>query len=469
MLSILGSASMLSGCGSANKSAEDKKNRSPSVDKPLRILVIDGPELAKRIERYWAARSDAPFEITEATSTVAREQIRLAADVVVFPASLVGSLAEAGKIAPLDHEFLLSDAFRASDLLEHARTTEVAWGSETFTVCLGSPSLVLYYRADLLAAKGLAPPTTWAEYAEVVKVLAEAPAGVAQNWTSCIEPLTGRWGALTLLARAACYARHRSEYAALFDLATMQPLIDQPPFVRALEELLAVVKSQPHPILDASPASAKTAIYTGQCALAWSWPSSAAVESVEAIDPLAAQHLSIAQLPGSRDVYNFGAKRWEVREPGEAIQVPMLGVTGLSAAITATARQRRAAETFLAWISTSDDGVEVLANSSATTCFRKSQLAQIQPWCEANLSSAGAKAYAEVLTQTNHQGVTLLTPRLPGGEDYLLALGEAVRRVIAGEHAVTESLQQAAKRFGEITEVHGLSKQRTAYRRSLGL
>ena len=43
-----------------------------------------------------------------------------------------------------------------------------------------------------------------------------------------------------LLARAACYAAHRDNYSTLFNIATMQPLIDGPPFVQALEELVAV-------------------------------------------------------------------------------------------------------------------------------------------------------------------------------------------------------------------------------------
>ncbi len=68
---------------------------------------------------------------------------------------------------------------------------------------------------------------------------AEAP------WRGTVEPLGPGWAGLVLLARAAPYAKSQSNYSALFDMRTMEPLISGPPLVRALEELAAAAKLGP--------------------------------------------------------------------------------------------------------------------------------------------------------------------------------------------------------------------------------
>ena len=50
------------------------------------------------------------------------------------------------------------------------------------------------------------------------------------------------WAGIVLLARAAPYATHPSNYSKLFSIETMEPLVDGPPFVRALEELVATAR-----------------------------------------------------------------------------------------------------------------------------------------------------------------------------------------------------------------------------------
>ena len=62
----------------------------------------------------------------------------------------------------------------------------------------------------------------------------------------------------------------------------------------------------------------------------------------------------------------------------------------------------------------------------------------------------------------------LSTLRIPGRDQYLLALDQAVADALAGQDA-RAALETAANRWREITTQLGLEKQRAAYRRSLGL
>jgi multiple sugar transport system substrate-binding protein len=58
---------------------------------------------------------------------------------------------------------------------------------------------------------------------------------------------------------------------------------------------------------------------------------------------------------------------------------------------------------------------------------------------------------------------------LPGRAEYLAALDPPVAAAVRGQKAPADALRKAAARWKQITERLGLDRQRTAYRRSLGL
>jgi ABC-type glycerol-3-phosphate transport system substrate-binding protein len=78
-----------------------------------------------------------------------------------------------------------------------------------------------------------------------------------------------------LLARAAAYAKHRDNYSALFNIETMEPLVAGPPFVQALEELVATAKSGPADPFHYDPSKARAAFWRGECGIMLSWPTAA--------------------------------------------------------------------------------------------------------------------------------------------------------------------------------------------------
>ena len=102
-----------------------------------------------------------------------------------------------------------------------------------------------YYRADLLEKLHRKPPRTWKEYEELARLLREEGAKSGEEVAGEIRDgraLGPRLGGACLLARAAAYAKERDNYTTLFDEKTLEPAIAGPPFVRALEELVAATK-----------------------------------------------------------------------------------------------------------------------------------------------------------------------------------------------------------------------------------
>ena len=267
-----------------------------------------------------------------------------------------------------------------------------------------------------------------------------------------------------MLARAASYAKHRDNYSTLFHIDTMEPLVAGPPFVRALEELAAAAKFGPSDPLGNDPAAVREAFWRGECGMALTWPSAAAK-----LPPGNSVRAAVAPLPGSTEVYNIGNQAWEERSEDEDRQVPLLGIAGRIGLVSAGSKQPEAASQLLCWLSGKQVGPQVCAASPATTLFRRSHLESPQVWTEKPMPASTAVQYAAQTAATLGRQQWLSVPAIPGNQEYLAALDDAVEQTVAGDRSAAEALQQAADRWREITQRLGLESQKKAYRRSLGL
>jgi multiple sugar transport system substrate-binding protein len=451
---------------------------------PLRVLVIDDPELADALDRQWHARSQTKIEVRQATAADIAAKPRTEADVVIYPSSLLGTLAEIGAIIPLTDQQLNSPEFDRRDLLPLTARAEAQWGERTYAVSLGSPQLTLYYRADVFERLGLSPPATWRDYQNIAARLNDrdalgdlalgdlalgdlAPAEGAP-WHGTIEPLGPGWAGKVLLARAAAYARVRTRYSTLFDYSSMEPKIAEAPFVRALEELVAASKRMHPDAINWSPDDVRRQFHQGTSAMALTWPTSADALPVPPTDskPVA---IGIALVPGSPEFHSPFGKRWEARAEDENPRVPLLGVSGRMVSITSECQRPKASWNLIEWLTTDDDGLLVAPASRATTLFRTRHLAAPEAWVESGVGTEAAVQYADSVDAAQHASSWLVSLRIPGNDQYLAALDTAVHDAIAGKASPAKALQSAAQRWSEITESLGVESQRRAYQRSLGL
>lgn len=467
------------GCPSGVPEEPAQPSADPGPQRTLHVLVIDDGNLAEAIQRQWQARSDTPLELHRSTSAelAAAGAAGWRADVVVFPSGMLGELAEHRRIVPLGERQLESEAFARQDVFESLRRGESTWGNESFAVPLGSPQLVLMYRQDVFEAMGLAPPATWVEYQQLADRLAKRdelgdhapPAG--KPWVATREPLGKGWAGQLLLARAAAYVRHPHQYSTLFDLRDLRPLIDGPPFVKALEELVQAAEPPAESrVADSqgdTPAQVRLDFLAGRCAMALTWPSHA--DEPAGDQPAGeAMQVGFAQLPGSPDVFNFRNQQWETRTAGETTTVPLLASAGRLAALTRTGRRSSAANTMLLWLGGIELGDTVSPTSASTTLFRASQVGSARRWVNPQLGDRAAREYGELVAKTQSHAIWLSSIRIPGRQQYLAALDQAVWRALEGEPA-QDVLAVAAARWQEITDAIGRDKQKAAYTRSIGL
>ena len=481
---------LLAGCPS---SEPPKAVRSASL---LRLVVVDDPALAAAIGRLrgeWSGLWGSDLEVEQMSGDDLTNADQILADAIICPSHQLGFLAEKKRLVPVPHALLTGDeedsqidAAQWSEIFSLLRAREAVWGTDILAVPFGSPVLTCYYRADLLKKLDRKPPQSWAEYQELAELLAElgssgettggdcpdfrgAKMGLSPSpdspWYGAIEPLGPGWAGQVLLARAAAYASHQENYSSLFNFSTMDPLIDGPAFIRALEELVAVAAAGPADMLTYDLAAVRRAFWEGRCGLSLSWPTAADTDSSPTAD---AVEVGFAELPGAADVYNFVDQQWETRRPDEDQHVPLLGVAGRIGVVTSQSRWPKEAFELLFWLS-GEQFRQASAASPATTLFHQSHLSSAKSWVEKQIPAAQAAQYAALTQQTLSRGQRMFALRIPGRSEYLAALDEAVHRAVRGEQPPSESLAKAAAQWQEITQRLGRDQQSEAYYHSLGL
>ena len=220
--------------------------------------------------------------------------------------------------------------------------------------------------------------------------------------------------------------------------------------------------------MDYTPADVRREFFAGHSAMALSWPT-ADVHDPAGFAAAGAMSIGFVELPGSPEVFNPREQKWQSRKPDDDPRVPLLGIAGRLGSIVRNAPAPDAAFELLVWLSSDEWSAQISTASSATTLFRRSQVAKPQRWVEAGISADAAKQYAEVAAQSFSRPGWLFAPRLPGHEEYRAALDEAVGRAVAGTATPAEALTEAAARWQKITDRLGRAKQQRAYLHSLGL
>ncbi|HVU88644.1 MAG TPA: extracellular solute-binding protein [Pirellulales bacterium] len=476
-------------CGCRPQAPPEKNARAPLAGTELTLLVAGDEALAKSIallRGQWEGETESKLRVEsvseqELAAQAARGEV--SADAVIYAPRWLGTLAEGNAIRPLGAAMLDDSELDWPDVFELLETREVRWGTDVFAVPLGSPVLLCFYREDLLQALGRQPPRTWQEYQDLAAALAEHgpgnpsggekveadKTGALDAWCGTIEPRGPGWAGVTLLARAAAYARHPNHYSTLFNMVTMEPLIASPPFVRALEEMVAAARLSKDGSPDASPAGAWQALLNNRAGMALCWP--AADERTdkggEPGDAAEMPELGCVEMPGSVEVFNATSGQWE-RRPGDPVSVPLVGAAGHVGSIAAKSAHPEGAFRLLAWLASRKWSDRALTASADAAPFRHSQSTSPEAWSP-GLQPGAARVYVATVGASLSAAECLVAPQLPGADRYLMALDEAVRKALENKVGPKESLEGAAEQFRAITKELGLDRQRDAYQRSLGL
>jgi hypothetical protein len=221
---------------------------------------------------------------------------------------------------------------------------------------------------------------------------------------------------LLLLARAAPEVVTRSQLGVLFDLETMKPRITEPAFVGAFSELVAAHEGNGRSNGDDEPSSGLS-------------------------------------LQGKGDRESL---------------VPVIGYGDRLAAVTASSRNAASAFKLLEWLARSDTSSQLARAGDGVLPVRRSLVSSAK-WYDSGLTDEQREELAKSLEAAMTSEQALVVPRIPGVDEYMTALNDAVNSTTNDRVFPHAALEAAARQWEEITDARERGKQREAYLKHLGI
>jgi multiple sugar transport system substrate-binding protein len=319
----------------------------------------------------------------------------------------------------------------------------------------------------------LSAPRTWGEYARVVKTINERadeirPLLQIDNADRALiaEPYADDWAAKSFLARAAAYARNRSQYSCLFSIQVFEPQIDGAPFVRSLDELRAISNEVSDSFPFETPYEIAARFAAGELAMAVTWPES--LRMVQQQNTSRNLNASVTSMPGANEYFDKSSAKWQPRGETESPYVPLLGITGRCVGIGRRSASVDRAYDFILWLTDPQNSARTAGLSSDTTIARNSQTSSIATLLPSTFSSL-APSLAETVQQDQSRELSLTVLRVPGHDRYLQTLSTAIRQSLKSSETSQHILQGVRAEWSKITEELGKDKQVQAYAESLGI
>jgi multiple sugar transport system substrate-binding protein len=417
------------------------------------------------------------------------------ADVLVFPGESLGALIDAGLLAALPEAVVRPpapseepgyekgasseappDPLGFSDVVPAYRDQVTKYGDERMGLPYGGTGLVVVYRKDALsreenreeaekAGVPLEPPKTW-EALDALAAFFQGPDwdgdGAADSGIAlALGPDAEGVGLAAYLSRAAALGQHRDQYSFLFDSDAMDPRIESPPFVEALEKLAALKASGPEGVEGFGAEAAREAFRAGKVAILID----RAELSARWGEPKGQAKVGVMGLPGSERVYNPDRKEWEASSPpNRPSYLPRGG--GWLVAVTAKSPRREAAIDFLKYLVHPETAALVRVDRSFPMLPVRGSLLGQGPADPRAAPGVDGREWSRAVNQTLMAPRVVVGLRIPGAEDYLADL-EKARLAAVGGGPAAEALHAAAEAWRARTRSLGVERQLWHYRRSL--
>jgi multiple sugar transport system substrate-binding protein len=374
-------------------------------------------------------------------------------------------------LAPIPEEMLQSAQYR--DVLPHYQSI-ATWMGVPVQVPIDGDRHYLQYRRDLLedpgaraefkrkTGRGLEVPRTWQELNEVARFFqgrrtpdGSVVAGIAEVTVS--DALLGN----QFIKRAAPYAKHPQVGGGFyFDLETMEPLVNTPGFVRALEDFVAARDLHPPGGRTFDFPAVIRSFGRGEAVFSDSWDD----PFVQAMEPGSRlrNRVGAALSPGSREVWNRRTGRWDWFP--EVNRVPYI-VYGWTSAVARSSRHQEAAFDFLGFYANPENHAsDLLVGRFGMNPFRRADLDKGFWMRRAGWDEPVAASYVDTLDRMSRSRNRVLDLRIHLGQQYVYALSVGVYRALTGRESPQAALDEVAERWRQITARVGVERQRAAYR-----
>jgi multiple sugar transport system substrate-binding protein len=372
---------------------------------------------------------------------------------------------------------LAVDTLQFEDVIPAFRDQVSKYGSDRIALPIGGSALVLVLNraafdrsenrsAATAAGVALAAPKTWTELDSLARFFegrdwdgdGSKDHGIALPLGLDPEGV----GDAIFLARSAALGQHRDHYSLLFDSDAMEPRIATPPFVEALQALVALKSCGPPGTEGFDSEAARRAFREGKVALlidraeragSWGGPGAKAI--------------GVAPLPGSERVWEPVRKVWGRASPlNQPSYLPFGGGWLVGVTPTVKGRERDAALDFVRYLINPETSNRVRSDRDFRMLpVRASQVAQglLDPRSAPGVESP---QWSEAVDKTFVARRIVPGLRIPGANGYLDDLSKGRAAAAKGEPAES-ALRHVSEAWAARTRALGPDRQLWHYRRSL--
>ena len=189
-------------------------------------------------------------------------------------------------------------------------------------------------------------PKTWQQVQAVTKFLKgkKFQGKDVYGYLDAPKPWGG-FGFYFLGSRATAYAKHPDDKAWLFDADTMKPRINNPAWVRAIQDVIDALPSEPPDQINADPNQTGFSQFLGGTGSMVTWWGDVGSNAKTNDSSVIGDVCGFSILPGSDDVYNSKTGKWDKLASGAELLRPTAPISAGASmswpASTPTRRSRR--------------------------------------------------------------------------------------------------------------------------------
>ncbi|NSX56655.1 substrate-binding domain-containing protein [Parasulfitobacter algicola] len=407
-------------------------------------------------------------------------------DIIEMGAPFEGDVTGRGLADPMPD--WVKEVIDMDDYVGYLQEPVGTWDGQTYRISIDGDCHNFNYRKDYFENEEFAQawadegnegpweaPTTWQKVQAVSKFLS----GKTDPFTGLpahgyLDPLKG-WGGFGfyfLASRATAYAKHPDDPAWLFDPEDMKPRINNEAWVRAIQDVLDIMDTQPADQINADPGTTGFQQFLAGTGSMVSWWGDIGAGARTSDTSVVGDVAGFSILPGSDDVWNHNAGQWETLTSGPNF-APNMAYIGwgiyVMARVQGDDKKRTAAWSAAAHLGGRDLSLWCSAYPSGFQPYRNSHF-NIDEWEAAGYDRAFIEDFLGSQADSYNHPNSAIEPRIPGIFQYYSVAEDELAKIYAGEYATAQDGADAiAAAWEAITDQIGRDSQVALYRASLGM
>ncbi|WP_306119823.1 MULTISPECIES: sugar ABC transporter substrate-binding protein [unclassified Roseitalea] len=375
------------------------------------------------------------------------------------------------------------------DYVDYLKAPVGTWDGKTYRISIDGDAHTMAFRTDYYDNEEFAqawaeagndtpwqPPRTWAEVNAHSKFLAgrtDPLTGLPAH--GFLDPLKITWGGFGfyfLGDRAAPYAKHPDDPAWLFDPDTMKPRVNNPAFVRAIEEVMELIATEgayPPDQLNADPNTTAFQQFLAGTGAMLTWWGDVGSNARTSDTSVVGDVVGFSTNPGAEQVYNSQTGAWE----DMMNEAPNNAYIGWGIYVTSRVegdeKKRKAAWSAAAHLGGKDLSLWTSAYPSGFQPYRNSHF-NFDEWENAGYDRDFVEDYLGSNADSYNHPNAAIEPRIPGIFQYYSVAEDELAKGFAGQYgSAQETADAIAEAWERITDQIGRESQIALYKASLGM